>query len=98
MQTSQQRASIVRERHIKNGGDMTTQGLASLLNISDRTVRKYLAKRLAVDPSYVPPKRSLPTDLIVTLHRLGLSASTIAEYAGVSPNVITYHLKKEVTQ
>ena len=96
MTTSNERAKLIRSRHKRLGGDLSTRQLAALLGISSRAVLGYVLGQSAPDTTYTPIRKSntLPSDLILCLSKLGVGVNTIASYYKVNPSRINYIIQK----
>ena len=89
------RVEYARRHHRSNGGTETTASLARMFNVSERTIRKWVAGEIAHDPNYRPlGKMKLTADAISNLRALGLPTEIIAYAWGVTPKTI-YNIETE---
>jgi len=92
--TARERSVFVRQHHRQNGGEYSTRQLASMLGVSEHTIRLYIRNEVCQDPNYTPP-RKVTAKAIRFLLSHGIDKATIASLYGVTKRLVDMKLSND---
>jgi len=96
--TRQAQAAIVRQKHVKVGGDLTTAELSRRFGVSSRSILNWLHNLTLCDPEYVGPRSvsQLTAKAVTHLQEVcGFSIEDIAAAYNATPETIRNILARE---